>query len=314
MFGALPGLADRSFIIGYLVPAIVLALVSGYLFSDLNSVQLMSAAANAADGKLDDIVVAAAFVWFTGLGLMILNRPITQMLEGYYGPFVLGGPRAAAKWRALTAERQALGDEWSNSAEGAFPEEKRLRYEVLGALLSSQFPVEERLVLPTRFGNAMRAFEGYSRLIYGADSIMLWPHLLSVVPDAMRSSIDDAQSQVSCATNLTLVGFIIIGICLIRFSISIPTHAEVIYPTVIGVAILATWFCYEMAIERALAMGGVVKAAFDCYLPALSKIMGFQPTGKLEDERAFWEAVSRRLVYRRPLEPELWERVMRPRP
>jgi hypothetical protein len=46
----------------------------------------------------------------------------------------------------------------------------------------------------------------------------------------------------------------------------------------------------------------------DCYLPSLAKKLGYKlpPNGKTQ--REFWEAVSRRAIYHRELEPSEWPR------
>jgi hypothetical protein len=65
----------------------------------------------------------------------------------------------------------------------SLPRSFKREYDDLLIELVVQFPSEQRLILPTRFGNAIRAFEDYSRQVYGADGIPLWIHLkLILIP------------------------------------------------------------------------------------------------------------------------------------
>jgi hypothetical protein len=63
-----------------------------------------------------------------------------------------------------------------------------------------------------------------------------------------------------------------------------------------------------MAVERARVWGGLVKAAFDCYLPTLGEHLGLDPEADDTARMAFWHAVSRRLTYRRPITTAEWQR------
>jgi hypothetical protein len=65
------------------------------------------------------------------------------------------------------------------------------------------------LTLPTRFGNAIRSFEVYSRIIYGLEAIDGWPRLLAVIPADYRQAIDDAKAQVDFWVNIWMGSLLI---------------------------------------------------------------------------------------------------------
>ena len=72
----------------------------------------------------------------------------------------------------------------------------------------------------------------------------------------------------------------------------------------IFVGIVATSVCvvaYRLSIERIHSWGRLVKAAFDCYLPALAKKLGYQLPKTEEKRRKFWIEVSQRVTYHRVL-------------
>jgi hypothetical protein len=55
----------------------------------------------------------------------------------------------------------------------------------LTADLDHNYPPFESYVMPTRFGNILRAAELYSSR-YGIDAVPLWPKLISAIPDSTR--------------------------------------------------------------------------------------------------------------------------------
>jgi hypothetical protein len=50
----------------------------------------------------------------------------------------------------------------------------------------------------------------------------------------------------------------------------------------------------------------LVRAAFDCYLPALAKQLGYELPKTAVERRQFWIEVSQRVTYHQVLKPERW--------
>src|ERR1019366_8978839 len=95
-----------------------------------------------------------------------------------------------------SGEIRTLYDEWAEQGS-AFPAAKRDRYQRLRLdFVKSQMPPLESDILPTRFGNAIKAFEVYPRDIYGADGVVIWPRLTSVIPKTFGEQIQDIRSQI----------------------------------------------------------------------------------------------------------------------
>ena len=69
--------------------------------------------------------------------------------------------------------------------------------------LTRDYPPMKDEVLPTLFGNRIRAFERYPNELDGADGVTLWPRLLAVVASDYSAAIGDAQAQVNCMMNLS---------------------------------------------------------------------------------------------------------------
>jgi hypothetical protein len=150
------------------------------------------------------------------IALWMLNDPLYRLIEGYNFPKWLGEPLKKRNRRRLQSqlgEAKALYDEWSQQ-DGNFAPDKIKRYAILRQKLAKWMPSRENDVLPTSFGNAIKAFEVYPRDIYGADGIVIWLRLASVMPKAFTDQIQGVRSQidflVSCcflSAIVSLLGF-----------------------------------------------------------------------------------------------------------
>jgi hypothetical protein len=189
------------------------------------------------------------------------------------------------------------------------------RYQTLRLKLLKQMPSMVGDVLPTRFGNAIRAFEVYPRDIYGADGVAIWLRLASVMPKQFADQIQDTRSQIDFLINCCFFSAIIAFLGLSRTIYSASWHDLDLYTTT-GVhafissidkfwlwwaagGAVATYVFYRWAVTCVPAWGDLVMSAFDCYLPELAGQLGFElPTTEAERLR-FWTTFSLQLIYRR---------------
>jgi len=69
---------------------------------------------------------------------------------------------------------------------------------------------------------------------------------------------------------------------------------------------IVAWAAYQLSIRSVYAWGGLVKAAFDCYLPDLAKRLGYSLPSTSAKQRDFWLEVSRRAIYHDAFRCEDW--------
>jgi hypothetical protein len=191
-------------------------------------------------------------------------------------------------------------------------------------------PHEARDVLPTRFGNAIRAFETYPYKVYGVDSIPAWLRLQGVVPKDFVSTINDARAQVDFFLNVLTLALLIGAAAAARliynaYMVEYCTHNDLSaiaycvrhdwnhvfrweFCIWIGLAIMLARGCYELAIDRAIAWGDLVRSAFDLYLPMLAGQLGYILPDNNEDRKLFWDAVNSLFLYNIPI-PDSWPRI-----
>jgi hypothetical protein len=196
MLSSLPKLADRAFILGAFLPTLLFALATLFLFNDLEPIRGWIKSLAAKDlGQAAYLLLA---VWAIAVIILMLNTPLYRFLEGYTFPDWLAEPLKARNRKRLQRDLNEIEKLWAQWAkQGAeFPKADLKRYQELKYELTRWMPSEESLILPTRFDNAIRAFETYPGDIYGADGIVIWLRLTSVIPKAFADQIQDTRSQV----------------------------------------------------------------------------------------------------------------------
>jgi hypothetical protein len=227
------------------------------------------------------------------------------------------GSKELRRFRKLTEQLEDLGQKWVAFRQNV-PREYEQQYDDLLTKLRTKFPSKESFVLPTRFGNAIGAFEDYPREIYGADPIPLWIHLNTVMPKEFQSPVEESRISVTFLMNLfllsTIISFlslckIVIYTCKTMLGYNFVVENWYLLGMCAFVSAVIAWMSYNLSVEKAYAWGTLVKAAFDCYLPALAEKLGYSLPLKGEDQKQFWTAISRRAAYHRELKPEDWPRL-----
>jgi len=292
VFGELPKLLGRDFAIGFFLPfAVLLAVTVGLLDAfDVTPALLDRLDENLLIGT----TVAGAAAWLGGVALLGINRAVYRFFEGYgaLNPLRLLAwleRRRFTKLKARIAQARADG-------RGSPPRPSRTG---LGRLMRAEvreFPEEEHL-LPTRFGNALRAFEVYPRIMYGLDSIPGWLRLLAVIPKEFLGMVDEAKAQADFWLNLWLVGLVVTAEWGVLAAVE---HAWAPTWWVPVAALAAAWFSSRRALAAVQDWGEMVKAAFDVFLPDLYKKLGAMPVESRQEEQKIWMAFSQAVLYRRP--------------
>jgi hypothetical protein len=159
-----------------------------------------------------------------------------------------------------------------------------------------KYPSADAEVLPTRLGNAIRAFETYAWREYRMDSQSLWEPLWSVAPQQLRDDYDQARAGVDFCVGtmvtLTLFGGATLVSLLVAWITAKPVPLGLLLAG--GVApLLATRGFYLLAVSAAFTWGIAVKGIVNCGRVPMAAILGLQVPTALADERLMWQLVSR---------------------
>jgi hypothetical protein len=318
MFSSLPKLADRTFVVGYLLPTLLFVCALAALFADQPLVRGLIFGETQGWDKIFGLVIA---VWAAAVFLQFVNTYLIKFLEGYESPIKNWRSLKAEKQRAFDALDGRLNELWEKiNAKVELSEAEKYEFQRKSIAFHRNFPSTRSRILPTRFGNAIRAFEQYGNEVYGADSVTLWSHLSTVVPKDFASAIGDARAQVDGLVNVLCFSALFALVALARAAYSLALSARgntsrpldeqsvqiVLFVLAALVAAALAVGAYALAIRRVYVWGAYVKAAFDCYLPELAKKLGFRMPAAPEKQKELWAAISQRVAYHLTFEPEPW--------
>jgi len=202
MFASLPKIFDKSFVIGFLLPVMILLIAFAWLFPSIAILAPLhsSSVKDDALGKLPYLILLS---YGLAILLMMGNDGLYRLLEGYHLPAWLSARLRGRHDRM----RQAYHDEWVplmerwRNEQDAFPQADQDRANYLRRRLVEDYPPMRSHVMPTMFGNVITAFEAYPFEVYGADGTPAWLRMASVIPKDFVAELDDARSQVNLLMN-----------------------------------------------------------------------------------------------------------------
>jgi hypothetical protein len=245
--------------------------------------------------------VIALFSWLLSIVLLGINRELIRLLEGYggiYSPFTWFKNIELNKYDSMKDEITELDEKYiEHSQKGEkIPTELIEKRNRAIREFKLRFPTERRHVLPTSFGNTIRAFEVYSREMYGIDAIPGWNRLIAVMPKEYKTHIDDTKVLVSFWMNTFYLNLIL----LFEYFIILLITGEAklwLFPLFLLILI---YISYERARKASVQWGDTVKSAFDVFLLDLWKEIGFDIPETKEGKKKIWKRFNQAVIYGRP--------------
>ncbi len=315
MFGEIPKILDRNFLVGYFLPAFLLVSASLWLVHGKNPLIIGNDPV-----KLGAFAIALPLI--TGVLLLALNGRIFRLFEGSgrQNPFRLLSTFAHIHYEIITTSARRT---WRQGAEakGDTLAELTKKYRDIQSKLAERFPPKRGSLLPTALGNAINSFEEYSREMYGFDAVEGWPRLLAVIPKDYRDLIDSSKAETDFWINLWLVSLLLAAdyvfskLCAKLIVAHDWQHAALMSKILRGlpslwpnglILLLTTlvlgWISARGAMRSAIEWGVMVKSAFDVFLPELYSKLGFTSTCSSDEVKSTWYAFSQAIVYRLPNE------------
>lgn len=223
------------------------------------------------------------FVALTGalaISLSSLSTPLYRVLEGYLWP------RWLQEWglRRQRAEKEALraavaGSGWRRG----IALEKLARY-----------PLDDNQIVPTKFGNAIRAFETYGKTRFNMDSQTLWHELLAVVPKQIQLEIESARSSVDFFVALLYLSVLFGFACVFLGAIE---HFKISILLLSVPAFLLAILCHWLAIRAIDGWGYPIHALVNLGRVKLADSLGLRLPETLQEEKAMWGLVTKYSYY-----------------
>jgi len=301
MFGKLPDLFDKNFAIGYFLPITIFLVINLLL---LNGFDLLSKVINLSQAtqldKLINVTIFGLLSWVISVLFLGANREILRLMEGYaqFNPVRIFAAIDKRRYHKLQKTKSELNEKYKKLKDSGrdVPLELRNKRNKILRNLAERFPDDERWLLPTSFGNIIRAFEVYPRVMYGLDSIPGWNRLIAIIPKDYNSIVNDAKSIVDFWANFWLLSWIVVFEYLALAAYKKEAHI-IWFPITV---VVISFFAYSRAKVAAFEWGELVKASFDVFLPMLYEKLGFPPPKNREEEKNLWRDFSQAMIYRIP--------------
>lgn len=273
------GIVDSRFLLVAFFPVVVLVAATALLLARLDS-SVLSDLNETWSGWSGPQQWSAAVAGVAGIFLLayvvfVSITPIVRVLEGYFGPL------------AWLGELFGLGrvDEKATTHP--------MRY--------VQHPGNaERF--PTRLGNSLRAAEVHPRNAYGMDSVVLWPRLVAVMPEALSKSVDGARMALDFLTVIAAgaTAFALTA----AVTIAVEHGGRRLWVSVVAGSLVVAYLSYCGAVSAARDYGDQIRTAFDLHRFELLKSLHVPLPMNRAEECRLWAEVNE--VVRGSEPPDWW--------
>jgi hypothetical protein len=232
----------------------------------------------ASEGTAEELVTLTVAAFSLSLLVALGSLQIYRLLEGYTLPRFLRRPLLSRQRRKL-AKLDHLS-KTNGLLASAFQSDQLLERRMY-------YPDSFEDVLPTRFGNALKALERYGADRFGLDSQTLWFELNAVAPEGLRSDDQDTRSSVDFFVSLLVHAFGLTVVSLV-IAISAPSWQA---GSVAIIAAVSIPVLYGRAVENVLDWRYSVHALVNLGRIDVAARMGFHLPATLREERELWWAV-----------------------
>lgn len=247
-------------------------------------------------------VLSTTFATLVVAGLLYnLDTPLIKLYEGYpWKDTFLGRWRAKVLRGELERAQARAAVLYEVTADEQVPEYRRLVSEWgrVRRRLVEDFPERGALVLPTRLGNVLRAFERYPSVQYNMEVIHFWPRLVDVIPSGYAAALDDARTSLVFLLNLSFLSSVL-AVATAAAGTLYPPPApllRVLAPTLVFA--FASRGLYSLSLGPAHAWGELVKGAVDLYRWELLAKLGYEQRPRTRTaERALWTKLTDQGVF-----------------
>jgi hypothetical protein len=274
------GILSRYFVVGFFIPTFF-GLVA--IWQSASPAFIPDAFDRHYEGATA-VAILAAGALPTGLVLLGLEIPIIRFLEGYYlqRNWLLASVFYYITWPVYQLLRYLQLRTFRKLSAQAEQEGDANLSDLAAWKLNVYFPPNAESLMPTRFGNAVRAFEYHGETRWGLDGVANWPRIAPLLSEPERESHGDAQTAVAFFVNSCIaaagVGCALMGDW-IAFRESSPSQLWWLCAFLVG------YLFYRGAVEAATRWGNEVRASIDLHRLEMYEKVGLRVPSTVEDEK-----------------------------
>jgi hypothetical protein len=317
---------SSNFLVAALVPSLAFVTIVMVIFGPIIPPQLAERLMGTFNPLGEEGVLVLALTVIMGFTLSSLNTSIYRILEGYNLLARFPETRQFQRDKVQRLQRQLIEVEKKirklekkkkGKDDARLQELEDQRY-YLASELDLRFPPAEPAILPTRFGNILRAAETYPGLRYGIDAVRLWPRLVHVIPKEYYDKIEQSNNGLAFVVNCAVLSLflgILSGLaagyeCLVcwyaylgkdeilYFILVEPKFVDIyfqrifIYLVICALGFIVSWFFYRASFPIAMQYGNMIRSSFDLFRFDLLHQLKLTLPEDSDTEYELWQKVS----------------------
>lgn len=318
------GKFDRNFIVAAFIPSLTFTVIAFFVFGPI----IPPAVHDRLERTLEPLdqpgLIILLLAVIIGFSLYSLNIYLYKLMEGYY---ILRHFPALRRYQQRKAFKtyfqikllEKLGERVAARDPIQYEKLRQQLYQI-SARYQLAYPTALELIMPTRFGNALRAMESYPRERYRMDAVLLWPRLIWVIPPEYHNMIDQSNNSMAFLVNCSFLSLGLAfasGLAVVyqRFLLHLAQdgrtewlyfvtidisqdgmdkYQQNCYLYLVGILVMMVLFVlfYRAAIPIATQYGNLVRSAFDLFRWKLVKDMHLGRPALYDDELRLWDNLS----------------------
>lgn len=314
-----------NFLVAAMVPALALILAGMLVFDPILHIGSIFKDAQSTVSLVGLGTIVSVLTIIVGFTLTALNTFILKMFEGYVIPFPMRFLYSLRK-RSHQHRAHQLMDRCQRLENEIRELEKRLanrpdlreeieqlkdeHYRIAGDY-DLMYPQDLGDILPTRFGNTLKAAENYSGERYGFDGVHFWPRLVYVIPAEYRVSIDAVRNELSFLVNMSMLSAVFALLCIPAIFYSMweintvqlgPSaylqFLKQVWPYFVAmtVGLISSVFFYNASLFSVGSFGLVIRSSYDLFRLDLLKKLGLERPKDSTEEHSIWYKLNELIV------------------
>ncbi len=315
----------NNFLVSAMVPSLALVVASILVFDPIIHVTVLFERQDSIYQIVGFGLLLFILTVIIGFTLTALNTFVLKLFEGYVFfhriPFMYNWMlRNQHKKANSLLRRQATLKKRIQVLEECFNETDRTRkiirnlkqeYYTITSEYDHTYPPNLGEILPTQFGNILKASELYPGTRYGLDGVEFWPRLIHVIPDEYQQKIDNSRNELSFLVNMSILSIVFYLLCIIAMfytlaaapdtlsgaSLLFDTLGKALRYVVAGLIGLGfNMFFNRASIFSVSSFGLMIRSAYDLFrIDLLKQLRVKRPANSIE-EFAMWKNLNEFVV------------------
>jgi hypothetical protein len=298
-----------NFLVASMIPSLGLVIACILVFDPIFQVSSTFQNENGIYSLLGISLLVTIPTVIVGYTLTALNTFILKFFEGYvfFHRFHFMRRGQARQANKLIKQREILRDQIQQLAQKRkLSREEKMILDTLKTTYYSivttydlSYPPPHAGIMPTKFGNILKASEAYPGTRYGIDAVQFWPRLWHVIPTSYQHTIENARNELSFLVNMSALSVVFFFFCIIAILLNTPSPnsfvfdefllSSIRYILAAALAVLSNRFFNRAALLSVGEFGMMIRSAYDLFRLDLLEQFRVKLPKNLDKEYQVWE-------------------------